>query len=238
MVCQILALNNGNESLRLLLNNRTCIMFSEIPAYWTYSQQENAPCFVFAHGAGAPMDSPFMAYFAEAIAALGVNVMRFEFPYMDQRRHSGKKRPPDRQPKLLECWEHMVQRLCAQQKVIVGGKSMGGRMATLLAANDSLPANVCGVACLGYPFYAAGKRDKPRIEHLLTLTTPTCIVQGTRDSLGNKHYVQDYSLSPAVKIHWLAEADHDLVPSKRSGFSKEAYWQQAASWVAHFCHEA
>ncbi|MGI0116832.1 alpha/beta fold hydrolase [Zooshikella sp. RANM57] len=212
-------------------------MFSELPLCWTYSHQENAPYFVFAHGAGAPMDSPFMSYFAEAVAGLGVNVMRFEFPYMDQRRHSGKKRPPDRQPKLIACWEYMVQQLSVQQKVIIGGKSMGGRMATLLAANQTLPLNVQGVVCLGYPFYAAGKRDKPRIEHLQTLKLPTRIIQGTRDSLGNKQYVQDYSLSAAVKIHWLAEADHDLVPSKRSGFSKEEYWQQAASWVAHFCHE-
>ncbi|MBU2709825.1 alpha/beta fold hydrolase [Zooshikella harenae] len=212
-------------------------MFSELPLCWTYTHQENAPCFVFAHGAGAPMDSPFMSYFTEAIAGLGVNVMRFEFPYMDQRRHSGKKRPPDRQPKLIACWEYMVQQLQTQQKVIIGGKSMGGRMATLLAASQTLPANVQGIVCLGYPFYAAGKRDKPRIEHLQTLKLPTCIVQGTRDSLGNKHYVQDYSLSAAIQIHWLAEAGHDLVPSKRSGFLKEEHWLQAAKWVAHFCHE-
>ncbi|CRO56251.1 Alpha/beta hydrolase family protein [Pseudomonas aeruginosa] len=138
---------------------------------------------ILAHGAGAPMDSPFMERIAELLAAQGIAVARFEFPYMAQRREDGRKRPPNPQAQLLDCWRrvHAQVRETLDGPLALGGKSMGGRMASLLA--DELGADA--LVCLGYPFYAAGKPEKPRVAHLAGLRTPTLIVQGERDALGS-----------------------------------------------------
>lgn len=121
-------------------------------------------CLILAHGAGAPMDSGFMDEMAQRLAALGVAVVRFEFPYMAERRVTGGKRPPNPQKVLLECWREVYRQVrpLVAGKLAVGGKSMGGRMASLLA--DELGADA--LVCLGYPFYAVGKPEKPRVEHL------------------------------------------------------------------------
>ena len=103
-------------------------------------------------------------------------------------------------------------------------------MASLLA--DELGADA--LVCLGYPFYAVGKPEKPRVEHLAGLKTPTLIVQGERDALGNREAVAGYALSPAIEVSWLVAADHDLKPLKASGFSHEQHLQAAAQRVASF----
>src|SRR5690606_36654966 len=126
--------------------------------------------FAFAHGAGAPMDTPFMAFFAAALAARGWRVARFEFPYMAARRQGGRRPPPDRQLVLLETWRAVIAHLGAKD-LVIGGKSMGGRMASLIADE----AGVAGLACLGYPFHPAGKPERLRTEHLAMLKTP-CLI--------------------------------------------------------------
>ena len=189
---------------------------------------------ILAHGAGAPMDSAFMNDMAARLVAHGVNVLRFEFPYMAQRRLDGGKRPPNPAPKLLQAWREvyaLVRRHVAG-KLAVGGKSMGGRMASLLA--DELGAD--GLVCLGYPFYAVGKPQKPRVEHLAELRTPTLIVQGERDALGNRAAVEGYALSPSIEVMWLVAGDHDLKPLKVSGFTHEQHLEAAAVKVAGFLH--
>lgn len=185
---------------------------------------------ILAHGAGAPMDSEFMNDMARRLADLGVGVLRFEFPYMAQRRIDGGKRPPNPQPKLLECWRQVYEavRPLVSGRLAIGGKSMGGRMASLIA--DEL--NVDALVCLGYPFYAVGKPEKPRVAHLEFLSTPTLIVQGERDALGNRQAVEQYVLSKAIGVHWLPTANHDLKPLKSSGVSHEACLQDAAEQVA------
>ncbi|MBT2373363.1 alpha/beta hydrolase [Pseudomonas fluorescens] len=187
---------------------------------------------ILAHGAGAPMDSGFMNDMAERLAGHGVNVLRFEFPYMAQRRVDGGKRPPNPAPKLLECWHevHAEVRRHVAGRLAIGGKSMGGRMASLLA--DELSAD--GLVCLGYPFYAVGKPEKPRTEHLAGLKTPTLIVQGERDALGNRAAVEGYALSPSIEVMWLVAGDHDLKPLKASGFSHEQHLEAAAVKVSGF----
>lgn len=187
---------------------------------------------ILAHGAGAPMDSDFMRRMAESLAARGVTVVRFEFAYMAARRLDGKKRPPNPQVKLLEQWRavHAEVRQQVAGPLAIGGKSMGGRMASLLA--DELGADA--LVCLGYPFYAAGKPDKPRVAHLAELRTPTLIVQGERDALGDREAVAGYRLSEAIQVHWLAAGDHDLKPLKSSGFSHEQHMAAAAQAVAGF----
>ena len=187
---------------------------------------------ILAHGAGAPMDSPFMQEITESLVRRGIAVFRFEFAYMAQRRLSGRKRPPNPQAQLLLQWE-AVYRLVRQQTaggLAIGGKSMGGRMASLLA--DELEADA--LVCLGYPFYAAGKPEKPRVAHLAELRTPTVIIQGERDALGDRASVAGYTLSPAIQFHWLTAADHDLKPLKRSGLTHEQHLDAAADTIASF----
>nr|WP_314638347.1 alpha/beta family hydrolase [uncultured Pseudomonas sp.] len=187
---------------------------------------------ILAHGAGAPMDSVWMNDMAARLADQGVNVLRFEFPYMAQRRVDGGKRPPNPAPKLLERWREVYAevRRHATGRLAIGGKSMGGRMASLLA--DELGADA--LVCLGYPFYAVGKPEKPRVEHLAGLKTRTLIVQGERDALGNREAVEGYALAPGIEVFWLVAGDHDLKPLKASGFTHEQHLASAASRVAAF----
>ena len=199
---------------------------------WTGARGPAAATLLLAHGAGAPMDSAWMNDIAARLADQGVNVLRFEFPYMAQRRAEGGRRPPNPAPKLLECWREVyaVVRPLVAGRLAIGGKSMGGRMASLLA--DELQADA--LVCLGYPFYAVGKPEKPRVEHLAQLHTPTLIVQGERDALGNREAVEGYELSPSIEVFWLPSADHDLKPLKVSGFSHEQHLTAAAQKVAAF----
>ncbi|MCE4069619.1 alpha/beta family hydrolase [Pseudomonas nitroreducens] len=196
------------------------------------ARRELSATLVLAHGAGAPMDSPFMGDIAARLAERGISVVRFEFPYMAMRREDGRRRPPNPQKHLLECWRQVYAQVRAEVagKLAIGGKSMGGRMASLLA--DELGADA--LVCLGYPFYAAGKPEKPRVAHLAELKTPTLIVQGERDALGDRPTVEGYALSPAIQLHWLAAADHDLKPLKASGLTHGQHLETTAEQIAAF----
>jgi predicted alpha/beta-hydrolase family hydrolase len=199
---------------------------------WNAASEPASTTLILAHGAGAPMDSGWMNDMAARLAASGINVLRFEFPYMAQRRLDGGKRPPNPAPKLLECWREVyaVVRRHVAGRLAIGGKSMGGRMASLLA--DELEADA--LVCLGYPFYAVGKPEKPRVEHLAALKTPTLIVQGERDALGNREAVERYVLSPSIVVMWLVAGDHDLKPLKASGFTHEQHLAAVAKKVSEF----
>lgn len=183
-----------------------------------------------AHGAGAPMDSPFMAFFAEGLAAQGFRVARFEFPYMAGRRTDGKKRGPDRPAVLEETWHRVIEALGGPKALIIGGKSMGGRIASQIA--DA--AGVRGLLCLGYPFHPPGRPEKPRTAHLAALTTPALIVQGTRDTFGTPDDVAGYALSPAIRLAWIDDGDHSLTPRKKSGRSEEQNWREGVETAAAF----
>ena len=187
-----------------------------------------------AHGAGAPMDSPFMAAFAEGLAGRGYRAARFEFPYMAKRRAGGPKRPPDRAPVLLETWRAVVETL-GHERLVVGGKSLGGRMASMLAAEaEAGDTPLRGVVCLGYPFHAPGRPEAPRIDHLITLRTPTLILQGTRDPFGGATEVAGYGLSDAIDLHWLEDGDHGFKPRKASGRTEQQNWDEALDAIAAF----
>ncbi len=187
--------------------------------------KKSALTVILTHGAGAPMDTTFMDFFAEGIATAKYRVARFEFPYMASRRKDGKKRPPDREPVLLQTWRDAIAEIGGP--VVIGGKSMGGRMASLIAANPDRPKDVRGLLCLGYPFYGAGRKDKPRTAHLTDLKVPTLICQGTRDPMGDKDSVTALTLSRAIKVHWAEDGNHDLAPRKASGHTTEGNWQAA-----------
>lgn len=183
---------------------------------------------VLAHGAGAPMDSEFMNRITALLSARGIRVIRFEFPYMAERRASGKKRPPDRAPKLLAHYGEVLDRVAGDGPVFIGGKSMGGRMATLLAAERS----VAGVCVLGYPFHPPGKPERLRTEHLPRINAPVLICQGERDPLGRREEVESLPLPDTVRLHWLADGDHDLKPRKASGYRHEDNLVSAADAIA------
>jgi len=189
-----------------------------------------------AHGAGAPMDSEFMVAFAKGLAESGLRCVRFEFPYMVQRREDGKKRPPNRAPILLETWRAVADHL-GRDNLIVAGKSMGGRMASMLAKDlEDEGAPVKGLVCLGYPFHPPGKPEKAegRMAHLLNIKTPTLILQGTRDTFGTVEQVPNFPLSKAIKVHWLEDGDHGFKPRKKSGRTEAQNWAEAIETMDAF----
>lgn len=162
--------------------------------------------YLFAHGAGGAMDTPFMNIVARGMGERGIRVVRFEFPYMAARREGGKRGAPDRQPVLLETWKRVIAEHGGGERVAIGGKSMGGRMATMVADE----AQVRGVVCFGYPFHPPGKPAQLRTGHLEELRTPTLIVQGTRDEFGSREEVEAYALAPSIRFEWVAGGNHSL----------------------------
>ncbi|MFS8145894.1 alpha/beta family hydrolase [Rhizobium sp. BR 249] len=174
---------------------------------------------LLAHGAGAPMDSASMTAAAEALVGVGFRVARFEFAYMAARRTGGRK-PPPRAETLNPEYEAAIAELGADGPLIIGGKSMGGRVASMIADDLHHRRKIAGLLCLGYPFHPPGQPEKLRTGHLKELTTPTLICQGTRDEFGTQEEVLNYDLSGRIEILWLEDGDHDLKPRKKiSGFS-------------------
>ncbi|HEY0593279.1 MAG TPA: alpha/beta fold hydrolase [Thermoanaerobaculia bacterium] len=185
--------------------------------------------YLFAHGAGASMDSAFMNEVADAIAERGVRVIRFEFPYMAARRE-GARKPPDPQPRLLATWRRTIEAHRGAGRVFIGGKSMGGRIATMVADD----AGVDGVVCFGYPFHPPGKPEQLRTAHLESIRTPLLIVQGTRDALGSREEVPSMHLAPSIRIEWIEDGDHSLKPRARSGMSYADAMRRAVDAAARF----
>lgn len=197
-----------------------------------YDGPEDAPAtLLFAHGAGAAMDSPAMTMFATAFATQGLRVARFEFAYMAARR-AGRRNPPPRADKLIPEFLEVVGALDNTSPLILAGKSMGGRIASMAADELFDVGRVAGLCCLGYPFHPPAKPENLRTDHLEHLATPTLICQGTRDSFGTAQEVPGYSLSTAIELFWLEDGDHDLKPRKRvTGCSAQDYAMRVAEKV-------
>lgn len=178
------------------------------------------------------MDHPFMARIAEGIAAAGFRVVRFEFPYMAERRHTGKKRPPDREPVLAEAFRAVIGRAGAG-RIVVGGKSMGAR----IAAGLTDETDACGLLCFGFPFHAPGKPVGARADALRSTRVPTLILQGSRDPFGTRADVSRYRLAPAVRVHFLEDGDHSLKPRKASGRTEEQNLAEAVAEAVAFLRQ-
>jgi predicted alpha/beta-hydrolase family hydrolase len=175
--------------------------------YITNGPPKSKHTFLFAHGAGGAMDTSFMNIVATGLAEHGIRVVRFEFPYMAARRTAGKRGgAPDRPAVLLETFRQVVDEHGGGAKVFVGGKSMGGRIASMIADD----AGVRGLVCFGYPFHPPGKPQTLRTAHLEQLRTPALILQGTRDMFGTRADVETYTLSPAIRVEWMEGGDHSL----------------------------
>ena len=193
-----------------------------------FDNAQGSVTLVLAHGAGAPMDSDFMeAITSGLVDGYDVRVARFEFPYMAARREDGKKRGPNGTKVLLDTWRAVYAEM---GPCFIGGKSMGGRMASMVA--DELGA--LGLVCLGYPFHPPGKPEKLRTEHLAELRTPTLILQGTRDPFGNADEVTDYDLSEHIEVAWLTDGDHSFKPRKSSGLTQRDLLTRAVDHIGDF----
>jgi len=191
---------------------------------------------LLAHGAGAPMDSAALNATAKALADVRLRVARFEFGYMAARRTDAGRKPPPRAETLIPEYRAAVAALGAKGPLIIGGKSMGGRVASMVADELYAAGSIKGLLCLGYPFHPPGKPEQLRTKHLVGLKTPTLICQGTRDEFGTRDEVPNYALSEQIELFWLEDGDHDLKPRKTiSGFSAadhlKAVGDKVAAWV-------
>lgn len=200
----------------------------------TYLQKatDAKACVIFAHGAGADKNSEFMNIVSEKMVACGVNVLRFNFPYMAKRAEDGKRRPPDRMPKLLACLTQVIAEYDTDLPIFLMGKSMGGRVAATLAKNEI--ENIAGVICLGYPFHPQKQPDKLRLEPLQDLVKPVLIIQGDRDALGSKSDIASYSLSAQCEVKFLPDGDHDLKPRVKSGYTHQQHLNSAITLINEF----
>ncbi|QND53274.1 alpha/beta hydrolase [Phyllobacterium sp. 628] len=188
---------------------------------------------LLAHGAGGAMDSPAMTGIAQALASAGSRIARFEFDYMAARRTSAGRKPPSRAEKLIPQYLAAIKALDVKGPLFIGGKSMGGRIASMIADELHASGDVEGLLCLGYPFHPIGKPDQLRTAHLAELKTPALIAQGTRDLFGTREEVSGYTLSSAIEILWLEDGDHDLKPRKGvSGFTAADHLKTLAGKVA------
>jgi predicted alpha/beta-hydrolase family hydrolase len=191
---------------------------------------------LLAHGAGAPMDSASMNAVAKVLARAELRVARFEFAYMASRRTAAGRKPPPRAELVMGEYRTAVDALKAEGPLIIGGKSMGGRVASMICDDLLAKGRVTGLLCLGYPFHPVGKPEQLRTAHLAGLKTPALIVQGTRDPFGTREEVKAYHLSKQIEILWLEDGDHDLKPRKSvSGFSVADHLatlaQAVSAWV-------
>ena len=153
---------------------------------------------------------------------------------MAERRLSGKKKPPNRAPILIETWNAVIDHF-GPGNLIVGGKSMGGRIASMVVAErEQTGGQPLGLVCLGYPFHPPGQPDKLRVDHLQALKTPALFCQGTRDSLVTRDEVGTYTLSNSIRFHWLEDGDHGFKPRKKSGFTEDGNWASAISAITDF----
>lgn len=188
---------------------------------------------LLAHGAGAGMEHAFLAELSRLLAGPDIEVVRFNFPYMTRRAQDGKRRPPDRQPVLLDHWREMVREF-AHPRLFLAGKSMGGRMAAEISDEIYCEMNAAGLLILGYPFHPPARPDRWRGEVLKQIKTPTLLLQGERDTFGSRIELADFSFSSAVSVHWLTDGDHGFKPRKSSGLCEQDNLQQAASRIRQF----
>jgi uncharacterized protein len=192
---------------------------------------------LLAHGAGAGMESPFMVQMAALLADRGVRTLRFEFGYMAARRNGGKRKPPPRAELLKDEYLAVVtaaREAASGNKLFIGGKSMGGRVASYVADELFRSKVINGLVCIGYPFHPPKKPDQLRTDHLVTMGCPALIVQGVRDPFGTREEVESYPLPTAIRYHWADDGDHDLGPRGASGFTRKGNLAAAADAIAAF----
>lgn len=187
-----------------------------------YQPEQPIARVLLAHGAGAGNQHPFMHEFSQGLMAHGIEVISFNFPYMQIAYEQDKKRPPNSNKQLVAHFNQELTEIEADLPVFLAGKSMGGRIATQLVA-DGLPVQVKGCFVLGYPFIPPGKPEKlaQRTEHFAHLTKPVTILQGERDTFGGTELLKSVQLPESVTVTWVKSGDHSFKPLKSSGVTEQ-----------------
>ncbi|ERP88406.1 alpha/beta hydrolase [Labrenzia sp. PO1] len=204
---------------------------------WNRPETPPVATLLLAHGAGAAMDSTFMNKLAAALASQGIAAARFEFAYMAGRRTGGPKKPPPRADKLIAEFQTALQSVLSQSDgpLLIGGKSMGGRVAAMLAGGGSLPGRAKGVACFGYPFHPTGKADAEwRLQPLQDAKRPVLVLQGDRDPFGSKAELDEVTLPAHVSLTYLEDGNHDFGPRGKSPATLDGNIKLAAEAVRAF----
>lgn len=188
--------------------------------------------FIFSHGAGAASDSDFMQHMAKLISEQGIDVGLFDFEYMQIAKQTNKRRPPERAPKLLIYFEQVLNHAQPGVPLFIGGKSMGGRMASMLACSTSHP--ILGVLAFGYPFHPPKKPEKLRTEHFADIVCPFLVLQGERDTFGTRDELATIAMPKQPQYLWLTDGDHSLKPRKKSGVTELQNRETAAFGAVKF----
>lgn len=189
---------------------------------------------VLAHGAGAGQHHPFMVTMGRGLAGRGIDVVTFDFPYMQQKR-----RVPDKAPVLEDAFRKAIaearERVGSTHRLFIGGKSLGGRMATHVATDDR--ADIRGVVALGYPLHPPGKPEQLRVGHLPSIGAPVLIVQGERDAFGTPDELKPVirSMRAPVTLHVVAGGDHSLTVLKSAGVPQKAVYETVLDTIAEWC---
>lgn len=205
--------------------------------FWNRPETPPVATLLLAHGAGAAMDSTFMNKLAAALASQGIAAARFEVAYMAGRRTGGPKKPPPRADKLIAEFQTALQSVLSQSDspLLIGGKSMGGRVAAMLAGGGSLPGRAKGVACFGYPFHPTGKADAEwRLQPLQDAKRPVLVLQGDRDPFGSKAELDEVTLPAHVSLTYLEDGNHDFGPRGKSPATLDGNIKLAAEAVRAF----
>lgn len=191
---------------------------------------------LLAHGAGAGHQSPFMRQYVTSLASRGVQVLCIDFPYMQQMLETGTRRPPPPIAQTLEQFSEWYALLSGlfTEPLWVGGKSMGGRVATLLASQPTYEQALPGVIVAGYPFHPTKAPDKLRLDHWPGIECPLLVLQGERDPFGTRDEVESYQLPSNVQLGWLKDGDHDFKPRRISGFTQTVLIDEATQFAASF----
>src|SRR5262245_36628691 len=190
--------------------------------------------YVCAHGAGAGMATAFLAAMAAALAEQGIATLRFEFAYMAARRTGGARRPPPRAERLMDEYVAAARAAPRDAPLFIGGKSMGGRVASLIADRLWDEGLIAGLICLGYPFHPPTRPAELRTAPLAGLRCPALIIQGERDPFGSRAEVEGYALSPPIRLLWAPDGDHDLGPRGAPGHTRRGNLAAAAAAIAAF----
>ncbi len=188
---------------------------------------------LLAHGAGAPLDSTFMRYVARDLCARGLTVMRFHYPYMERRVREGRTRPPDRKPVLEAAHANAtayVRERFPKHRLVLAGKSLGGRIGTLLAAKGE---DCAGLVLFGYPLHPPRRPDRLRKEHFPAIPQPALFLQGTRDPLCDLDLLKEAlaTFGGVATLRIIEGGDHSFEVLKRSGRTTEEAWSELGEHV-------
>ena len=211
------------------------------PFTWTRTGPlDGRPLVILAHGAGAPLTHPFMEHTAAGLVERGLTVARFNFPYMTRRAREDRKFPPDRAPVLLDAWRAMLDRARKWKgagAVVMGGKSMGGRMASMLLAEGRAP-EARAVFYLGYPLHPPGKPERRRDAHLPEIEVPQLFISGTRDPLCDLDLLRPVlkRIGKTARLVTVEKGDHSLAVTRKDPMRGSEVWlDEVARFVIPTC---